>query len=157
MRYNVEARSRPSVQRGKHAIACVVALLLGCGPTEPPPPPELWTVSGGAGLLLTDFATNFSPSITGIQILLDGKVISTETMSPTILANGGFSRQLSVGTHKMQLKLVSQTRVSVQYTVNASMQTYNADYSIRGYFSWPERVVTLQAGDVIDFVFQVPL
>ena len=131
----------------------MLALVSGCGgPTGDPG--GGWQVTLGGGFYVADF----SPSISGIQMLLDGKVVQSISASPTLLMTAGVRQSLSVGTHTMTLKVVAQTGTAVNYTIYANVDMYQGTQGtdFRS-FNWPSQTRTMKQGDAVEYSFKVPL
>ncbi len=136
-------------------IACLGAGCSSTGPGDGSDPSTTWYVSGGAGL--QDQA--FGLTISGIQLLIDGKVVYSRSENPTIVMVAGFSPiPLAVGNHTMSLKVLGQQGTSVTYVVTGliDMSLGQTGTETRS-FHWPDQVKTLRVGDVVEFPFKVPL
>jgi hypothetical protein len=102
---------------------------------------------------------DFSLSLSGVQLLVDGTVVYSSIQSPTLVMTSGFAgKPLSVGDHIMTVRITGQVGTSVSYVVSGFVDMSRglpaADYRSH---QWPERTMVLRVGEVVEFPFKVPL
>jgi hypothetical protein len=140
----------------RQVASILIGLVAGCSSTGPDDAGgEVWQVSGGIGLQVQ----NLSFSLTGVQLLLDGEVVSSANQAPTLVMTSGFAlRSLRAGDHVMSVKVVGQVEPTVSYIVSGTIDMHRGTLGtdVRRQ-QWPTRIVSLRVGDVVEFPFRVPL
>lgn len=139
-------------------LSALLAGSLGCSSTGPDGnggSGERWRVTGGAGLQVQGFVL----ALSGVQLLLDGRAVYTRSQNPTSVMVAGFnSEPLAVGDHTMTLKVVSQVGTTVPYLITGTVDmTLGLTGTETRSYRWPDRLLTLRAGDAVEFRFNVPL
>ncbi len=140
-------------------LAALLTMAMGCSSTgveDGDTAADAWWVAGTVAIVVRGGS---DPVLTGIQVLIDGRVAYTHSGSPTVAMTGGFGLEtLPQGNHVMKLKVVSQVGTTATYRVVAALQmSLGTSGTNTSSFNWPDQILTLRAGDEVEFPFKVPL